>query len=199
MTDLEFVQRCVKGDSLSWDEFIERYSRLIYNYIYQVLDSLPSGRFKENHAADIFQEIFLLLTKDNYHKLKSFKAKNGCSLASWLRQITVNYSIDYLRRQKPAFSLEEERENGFSLKDILADTRLSVSDQVSQEEILANLAGCIDELQTEEKFFLEMHLERGLSAEELSKIFKVRRGAVDMRKWRIIESLKECFRRKGFL
>ncbi|MDD5594828.1 MAG: sigma-70 family RNA polymerase sigma factor [Candidatus Omnitrophica bacterium] len=199
MDDLEFVQRCVKGDSLAWDEFVERYSRLIYSYIYQVLGSRHPGLSYEDHAADIFQEIFLLLTKDNYYKLKSFKAKNGCSLASWLRQITVNYSIDYLRREKKTFSLEEERENGFSLKDILADTGLSAGDQVSQEEILANLAGCVEELGTEEKFFLEMHLERALSAEELSRFFKVRRGAIDMRKWRIIESLKDCFRRKGFL
>ncbi|MDD2752956.1 MAG: sigma-70 family RNA polymerase sigma factor, partial [Candidatus Omnitrophica bacterium] len=146
MTDLEFIQRCVKGDSLAWDEFFARYSRLIYNYIFQILNSQAPHVAKENCTADIFQEIFLLLTRDDYQKLKTFKAKNSCSLASWLRQVVVNFTIDYLRRQKLMVSLDEENDQGFSLKELLKDSRILVKEQISQEEILVTLAGCIEAL-----------------------------------------------------
>ena len=36
MDDLEFAQCCANSDKLAWDEFVEWYSRLIYNYIHSV-------------------------------------------------------------------------------------------------------------------------------------------------------------------
>lgn len=199
MTDLEFVQKCVKGDKLAWDEFIERYSRLIYNYIYQILTSRFSNQFDQNDPEDIFQGIFLLLHKDNFKKLRSFQAKNNCSLGSWLRQITVNYTIDHIRRIKPDISFEEEGDQGLSLKDILRDFSISPEEKMLKEEKLLNLTDCISQLGTDEKFFLELYLARHYRIEDLSKILHISRGAVDMRKSRIIESLKECFKRKDFL
>ncbi|MDD4900209.1 MAG: sigma-70 family RNA polymerase sigma factor [Candidatus Omnitrophica bacterium] len=199
MSDLEFVQRCVTGDSLAWDEFLRRYSRLIYNYIFQILNSSIANSSKTELSAEIFQEIFLLLTKDNYRKLKTFQARNGCSFASWLRQVVLNYTIGYLRRQKIFFSLEEADEEGFSLQDVLADNRICVREGLTQEEIFSALSGCIEKLNKEEQLFLEMYLKKRMSPDELGKLFKVKRGAIDMRKLRIIENLKECFRRQGFM
>jgi len=199
MNDLEFVQRCIAGDSLAWDEFLRRYSRLIYNYIFQILNSSIANPSKAELSADIFQEIFLLLTKDDYHKLRTFRAKNGCSFASWLRQVVVNYTIGYLRRRKIFFSLEEADEEGFSLQDVLADSKISVREGLNQEEVFHALSGCIEKLSKEEQLFLDLYLKRKIGPEELSKLFKVKRGAIDMRKLRIIDNLKECFRRQGFL
>ena len=85
MTDLEFVQKCVSGDKRSWDEFVDRYSRLIYSYIHMTLDSAGTHTFGDDAVGDLFQDIFLSLAKDNYSKLKTFRGANGCSLASWLR------------------------------------------------------------------------------------------------------------------
>ena len=90
MTDLEFVQRCASGDKAACDEFVEKYSRLIYKYINSVLKQYNPGLATEENTDDIFQEIIVVLSRDNFKKLKTFKAKNGCSLASWLRQVTVN-------------------------------------------------------------------------------------------------------------
>ena len=120
INDLEFIQRCVRGDKQAWDEFVDKYSRLIYSYIHGIL-KIRSQNFTQENINDIFQEIFLSLIKDNFKKLKSFKAKNGCSLATWLRQVTVNLTIDHMRRFHPAISLDEENEEGSNLKDILRD------------------------------------------------------------------------------
>lgn len=197
MVDLEFIQRCVNGDTQTWDEFLKRYSRLIYNYIHNVLTA-KGYAFTQSHSSDIFQEIFSSLIKDNCKKLKSFKAKNGCSLATWLRQVTINFTIDYLRKVRPAVSLDEEREDGSSLKDILADSAPDIPDTLHQEERLKTLKECIDKLNQNDKFFMELHIYRGLNLERLKGFFKISRGAIDMWKSRLLDKLRECFRNKGF-
>lgn len=198
MDDLEFVQRCVKGDKHAWDTFIEKYSRLIYNYIHSVL-KLKGSSFSQDNINDIFQDIILSLFKDNFRKLSTFKAKNGCSLASWLRQVTINFTVDYLRRLKTAISIDEQDEEGFSLADLLASGGPSAKDSLKQKDILASLSECIDGLSRQEQLFLELHVNQGLGLEKLKQYFQLSRGAIDMRKSRIIERLKDCFRKKGFI
>ena len=199
MDDLEFVRRCVKGDKRAWNEFVEKYSSLIYNYIHSVL-KIKGRTCAEENVNDLFQEIFLSLTKDNFRKLSSFQARNGCSLASWLRQVTVNFTIDYIRKlKKPLVSIDEETDDGFSLAEILSSNSPSVTDVLSQEERLTHLKDCIDKLALDDKYFLELHINKGLALEELREHLKISRGAIDMRKSRLIDKLRECFKSKGFL
>ncbi len=196
MDDLEFVQKCLRQDKQAWDEFLIKYSRLIYNYIYSVLNTKGYHLSRDN-VSDIFQEILYSLLKDNFRKLRSFKARNGCSLASWLRQVTINATIDYTRRLKPTLSLDEETDD-FSLKDILADESLSITDKLSLQEKFNDLKDCIEGLDNEEQYFLELHFHRDLSLEDLKEHFRLSRGAIDMRKKRVIERLRDCFKKKGF-
>jgi RNA polymerase sigma factor (sigma-70 family) len=199
MDDLEFVQRCVKGDKQSWDEFIDRYSRLVYNYIHSVLALKGTNQFNPDSINDLFQGIFLALVKDNFKKLRSFKARNGCSLATWLRQVTVHYTIDYLRRLRPGISIEQENDENPSLKDTLADDAVSAKDMLADEEKIESLKECIGKLDIDEQYFLELHINQGLSLEDMKDLLGISRGAADMRKSRIIDKLKECFKRKGFM
>jgi RNA polymerase sigma factor (sigma-70 family) len=198
MDDLEFVQRCVKKDKASLDEFLKTYSRLIYNYIHSVLNA-KGYSVAQNDINDIFHEIFYSLIKDDFKKLRTFKARNGCSLASWLRQVTINFTIDYIRKIKPVISIDEETDDELSLKDSLADDSAAVADTLSQEERIKGLKECIENLGTDDKYFLELHINRGLRLEELKEHFKLSRGAIDMRKLRLIDKLRECFKSKGFL
>jgi len=198
MNDLEFVHKCVKGDKRAWSEFVEKYSSLIYNYIHSVL-KIKGLTFAQENINDLFQEIFLSLVKDNFKKLSSFQARNGSSLASWLRQVTVNFTIDYIRRLKPTISIDEEAEDGFSLADILTFNSAPVTDALNKEEELAHLKDCIDRLNIDDKYFLELHFNRGLELEDLKDHFKISRPAVDMCKSRIVTRLRECFKSKGFI
>ncbi|HTY45539.1 MAG TPA: sigma-70 family RNA polymerase sigma factor [Patescibacteria group bacterium] len=198
MSDLEFVQQCVKGDRQAWDEFVTRYSRLIYSYIYRVLRLKGAPENVQNNAADIFQEIFVSLSQDNFRKLKSFKAKNNCTLASWLRQVTIHAVIDYLRRLKGTISLDEEDADGTSLQDIVADDAPSARDELKAQEKLIDLKDCVEKLGTQDKFFLELHFNRALSLQKLAEFWRASRPAMDMRKARIISRLRDCFKAKGF-
>jgi RNA polymerase sigma-70 factor (ECF subfamily) len=198
MDDLEFVQSCVKGDSSSWNEFLSRYSRLIYNYIHSVIKS-KGYPYSPEEIQDIFQELFASLIQDNYKKLRSFKAKNGCSLASWLRQVTINFTLDYTRKAKPVLSLDAEINEESSLQDILADGSEPIPDKLSLEEKLNSLKDCISKLNSDDKYFLELHINQGVKLEALIGTLKMSRGAIDMQKARITERLRECFKNKGFM
>ena len=198
MDDLEFVQGCIKGDKQSWIEFLSRYSHLIYNYIYSVL-AVKGRSFSTDQVDDLFQEIFHTLIKDNYKKLATYQARNGCSLASWLRQVTVNFTIDYLRRLKPVVSIDAETDEGFSLKDTLADLAPAVTDFLNEQDRRKTLYECIDLLDPGEQYFMELFLGQELNLEQIKEHLKLNRGAVDMRKSRILQKLQECFKKKGFI
>ena len=64
--------------------------------------------------------------------------------------------------------------------------------------VTENLTEKIDKLEKEDKYFLELHLNQGIPLEKLTAHFGVSRGAIDMRKSRIIDRLKHCFKNKGF-
>ena len=197
MDDLSFVRACVKGDKQSWNEFLSRYSRLIYNYIYSVL-SVKGSSLSEEQIEDIFQEIFYSLIKDNYKKLATYQGRNGCSLASWLRQVTINFTIDYLRKLKPTLSIDIEIEEGLSLKDILKDLSADAVEFLSDQDKRKTLWDCVDLLEPAEQYFMELFLNQGLNLEQIREYLKINRGAVDMRKGRILQKLQDCFKKKGF-
>jgi RNA polymerase sigma-70 factor (ECF subfamily) len=198
MNDLEFLQSCLRGDKQSWAEFILRYSRLIYNYIYSVL-SVKGRSISTEQVEDIFQEIFHALIKNNYRKLSTYQGKNGCSLASWLRQVTINFTIDYLRTLKPVLSLDAEDEDGFTLGDTLKDLSAGAIEFLNHQDRRKTLQECISLLESDERYFLELFLNQGLTLEEIKGHLKINRGAVDMRKGRILQKLQDCFKKKGFL
>ena len=198
MEDLEFVHKFVKGDIQAREEFLKRYSRLIYNYIYHVLAVKGLNDYL-TYVDDIFQGFVLFVIEDDCKRLKSFKARNNCTFATWIRQLTINFTRDYLRKIKPLFSIDAEINDELSLKDILVDNSLPVRESLSIEERLRVLDYCIDHLTRDEKYFLELNFNQGVSLEVLRDYFKVSRGAIDMQKNRIIKKLKECFKGKGFL
>ncbi|MFH1678840.1 MAG: sigma-70 family RNA polymerase sigma factor [Candidatus Omnitrophota bacterium] len=195
MSDLELIQGCVKRDKQSWEQFVSKYSRLIYSYIYNILNS-KARPANEQNIKDIYQELLFVLIKDNFKKLKSYKGRNGCSLASWLRQVTINFTIDYLRKIKPTVSINEEKYAGFILQDRLSDNAAPIHELMNDGAKLSDLKECIEGLDLDDKYFLELSINRNLNLEQLKNHFKVSRGTIDMRKSRIIKRLKECFRSK---
>jgi len=198
MDDLEFVRRCCLGQSQAWEEFLSKYCRLIYNYIHSVLRSQGNTADKD-FVSDIYHDIIASLLKDRYKKLRGYKARNRASLATWLRHVTVNHCLSHLRKIRSAdIPFNEQRHNGLVLSEIIAFRSPSLHDQAAHDERLDQLTDCIQSLDIEDRFFLELHVRHGLRLEELKDYYTVSRGAVDMRKNRILARLRDCFKEHGF-
>jgi RNA polymerase sigma factor (sigma-70 family) len=198
MDDLEFVHKFVKGDIPTREEFHKRYSRLIYNYIHHVL-AVRGLRDYLDCVDDIYQGFFAFIMDEDCKRLKSFKARNGCTLATWIRQLTINFTRDYLRRLKPMLSIDSEADDALGLKDTLKDGSSSITETISMDERVKVLDYCIELLSNEDKYFIELNFNQGISLEILKDFFRVSRGAIDMQRARILERLRECFKNKGFL
>lgn len=197
MNDLEFVRQFVKGENQARDQFIKRYSRLIYNYIQHVL-ALKGFKDSSSHADDIFQSFIIFLIDEDCKKLRAFKARNGATLATWIRYLTINFTRDYLRKIKHVFSLDNETEEGVSPKDALADDSISALEELSKEEEAKALDDCVDLLSNEDKYFVELNFNQKVSLEIMRDFLKLTRGAIDMQKARLMKRLKDCFKGKGF-
>jgi RNA polymerase sigma-70 factor (ECF subfamily) len=198
MDDLELLSRCVAGEEGAWERFTEQYSRLIYSSILRVLRTYGVSSHGQDLTKEIFQDIISSLLRQERKKLKSFKALNGCSVATWLRQVAINAAIDHLRRRKEMLSLDQENEDGLALKDLIADDAGSAAEELVAKEQLSGLQDCIQALDISDRYIVQQHFYYGARLEDLRGQLKLSRGAMDMQKSRLLRRLRECFRKKGF-
>lgn len=181
----------------AWDEFVRVYSGLIYSYILSVLNRYCPGH-QPVLPDELFHDFLISLADNNCRRLKSFKGKNGCTLASWLRQSAINFTIDHLRKIKPLASVDEEDDEGLALKELLPSLQGEAPDKMAHDEKVESLQDCIRRLAKDDKFFIEMYLDKGVELERIAKLLRLSRSATDVRKSRIIRKLRECFQEKGF-
>ncbi|MCG9134566.1 sigma-70 family RNA polymerase sigma factor [Candidatus Poribacteria bacterium] len=83
----KLITRTQNGDAEAFNPIVRKYQQRIYNLIYRRIG---------NHEAaeDLCQEVFLKA----WQALPGFKKKSV--FYSWLYQIAINCSIDFLRKQK---------------------------------------------------------------------------------------------------
>ena len=86
-SDLELVESFQKGNEASFNELVRRYQEKVY---------WIAHRFVNDHdqADDIVQEVFLKV----YRALNDFRGDSG--VYTWLYRITVNISLNTIRKQR---------------------------------------------------------------------------------------------------
>ncbi len=180
----KLVRRCVKGDKAAWDEFIDRYNGLIYDAILRVFGLLGYTNTEEA-AEDLFQEVCAALLKDECRKLRGFKWKNGCTLASWLHVVAKNSTYDYVRKV-------------FSRKDVcrlfpndLVGGEPAVIGKLEEEDEIALFERALKRLPKKDIYLIELIYFRELPYEDAARILNKSRDALYMQKKRIIAKLKE--------
>ena len=193
MDDLEFIRRIIYRDKKAWSEFIDRYSRLIYSFIFRT-SKLKGMILRTGEADDLCHEIFLRLADNDFEKLKTYKAKNGCKFATWLRQVTVNYVISYLRKTKQLRSLDEETSDGVSLHELLPSDLRSIHEDLTENELFVELKDCIGRLDADDVKLIELIYYQDATIKELEKIFRLERPVLDMRKSRATSKLRQCLK-----
>ncbi len=93
-SDLDLVERCRGGDRAAFTDLVIRYQRQVYNAAFWVLR-------RAEDANDITQEVFLKVAErlDDYDpRFKFF---------SWIYRITVNESLNLLRRNNREQALDD--------------------------------------------------------------------------------------------
>jgi RNA polymerase sigma-70 factor (ECF subfamily) len=91
----ELIKKATSGDHSAYQEFIRLYSTRVHAIAYQMVGNSID-------AQDIAQEVFVRL----FRSLHTYKPR--FKFTTWLYRLTVNHSIDYLRKHKKHKSVSLE-------------------------------------------------------------------------------------------
>ena len=185
----ELLARCIRGDKKAWDLFVFRYSKLIRHSLFQTLRG-KNPSIQPQTLDDLHQEVFLALIADDYRKLRQFKGKNGCTLASWVRMIAIRKAIDHLRKEHPTISIEGNCTTSEHSTEYLNGKPSHQEKTIKSQEIRI-VARVINELPPRYHFFVELFYRRGLSIKEISQIMGLDPNGVYQLHHRIKERIRE--------
>ena len=87
ITDAEYIAGLKKGDNRVTESFFYGLCNYLLN---DIKYSLMSGSVEYD---ELVNELFIYLSKDNWHKLDTFAGINGCSLCSWITRIAWRYFL----------------------------------------------------------------------------------------------------------
>lgn len=176
-SDLELIEGFQRGEEKAFNEIVLRYQEKVYWVV---------RRFVNDHdeADDVVQEVFVKA----YHALRSFRSESG--LYTWLYRISVNLSLNYLRRLKIRdflrvdLILEEE------------DTETERPDEVlEKEEERALIEEAVKRLPEKQKAVFVLRYYEEMPYEEIAKILKTSVGGLKANFFHAVRKIEEYVKR----
>lgn len=199
MKDLELVNRCIQRDPLAWNEFIRRYSPLVYWAIENRLKKWDYF-YQPEDIEEIHQNVFFSLWKKN--KLEQIREQQ--KISGWLIIISGNEAIDYFRYQKSqtppnAISIFEEiieKDKVTTIKDLLPSKDLNPYAKTELTEVEKILDEEIDKLPPKEKIIVRLNILYNKKYREIAEILNMPVGSVSTALKNIKVKLKKQLRGK---
>lgn len=149
-----------------------------HRQLYKVAYHLTLSR---HDAEDIVQDVFVRL----YHKLGQFQGE--ARLSTWLYRMTVNASLDALRR----FKRRQKRETSLSL---IVNEAVFAREHFSQHahiEISGKLHKALSRLRKPFRAVIVLRDFEGLAYDEIAAILQIDKGTVASRLHRAYAKLKK--------
>jgi len=195
-SDLKLLAECISGRKDSWDTFVLQYSKLIYYSINKTL-KLHNQNLEREDIEDIFSSLFVSFMDKDYKKLRQFEGRQGCTLSSWIRLITIRHTIDFLRRQKNLVSLNDDSDNTQPLVERIPSKSKSFEKELEESQTARALKNAIATLPASDRLFMELFYEKELPPEEIASILKVSVNTVYSKKNRVREKIKKILLDRG--
>ena len=183
---LDFLSKCIEKDKEAWNDFVDRYGNYIYNYVIQTLKRY-NYFFQDDEVNEIFNIIFLNLLDKECKSLRSFNGQNEQSFLAYLRTISFNTSVDYLRNVKHFVDFDK------------VDYQIRIEDRFKKIQLkdLREIIQIIKKnLSERHSFLFEMIYEKDLNLSEISEIMDINSNAVHQLKHRMMKNIIKIVRRK---
>lgn len=160
----KLVKKAIAGDKDSFDTVIRSVSETIYKLAYSYTKNREA-------ALDILQDVI-------YKALISIKdLKNAQYFNTWIMRITINCSINYLKKSKRIVQIDEK----------IIENKASYSQNT--EEIL-DLHEALRNLDDKYRTVIILKYFKDLRLEDISEILKVPLGTVKTNLYRGLRKLK---------
>jgi RNA polymerase sigma-70 factor (ECF subfamily) len=190
LTDQDILAGCVSGDRYTRVAFVKRFSNLVYSSVQYIL-RVRDISYSLSDLEDLHNTVFVKLFDRRCKKLRQYKGKNGCSLSSWIRLITVRTVLDHLRKAHTDALMRKERVLSLdSLIDMKSETPEPWT-LMNKEEQSRLIRDGLRSLLPRDQLFLKLHCFEGLSIREVAGILKISEGNAHSLKHRAIKRLKD--------
>jgi RNA polymerase sigma-70 factor (ECF subfamily) len=180
-SDTELVKYALQGDQTAFGELVKRYQSAVYGYAYHLL-----GSFDESE--ELCQEVFI----QAYTSLANLKKAE--KFPSWLRSITRNVCLPFIRQKEKLLSLE----NAVPRRPIP-----TLEEEYERRELSSQLMEAVNTLSERNRLLLTLFYLDGLSYKEIGDFLEVPlntvkvtlRRARNQLKERLMQTVEEGFRK----
>jgi RNA polymerase sigma-70 factor (ECF subfamily) len=140
---------------------------------------------------DVADDLYQMTLVEAYRDLHAFGGRS--SVRSWLFAIARHRCLDTLKMAK-------RRDARFTSVEQLpepADPAPAVDQRLSDSQLVAALAHCLDELAPELRMVLVMRFTEGFAYDDIARICGVRADVVRARVCRAMPVLRRCIEQRG--
>lgn len=185
----ELLSKCLSGDRKASETLVRRFSDLVYKCVQYTLMAKQVS-FNRYDLEDLHHTVFLSLFDHGCKKLRQYKGKNGCRLASWIRMIAVRTVLDHLRKKGvDAMAWQNKRIPLEQWPELRAD-EVEVGAQIEKGEKERLLQAGMQRLPPRDKLFVKLHFNQGLSLAEVADAMHLSISNTYSIKHRVIQRLK---------
>ena len=170
--EIGIIKDAKAGKESAFNTIYYKYKEFVISLLYQYLNDM-------DEAKDLSNIVFLKV----YQKLSKFT--DYSSFGGWLRILTKNTAIDYLRTLKNKAISIDDQENGIQLSNIsdVADENRSLT--------YTNLIEMFDSLPETNKKVVKLYYESGMTVAQISKAMNVPVGTIKSYLYRTRNNLKK--------
>lgn len=185
--DRHIIDRCLDHEPGAWEEFLQRYGRLIYSTVHRV--GLPAA----DHE-DTFQSSVIAI----YRQLPKLRDRE--KLVAWIVGITWRQSVDRIRSRSREHRMEEVEDSTLrGSVDPPLDAALPDEDRVALEqaqqarEALESLSGRCSRLLS-----LMFYEDPPLDYAEIARREGIPIGSLGPTRARCLEKMRQFYRNRGW-
>ena len=194
--DRQLLSKCLSGDRGAWETVVRRFSNLVYQTVRSTFISKQTP-FSRQDLEDLHNTVFLGLFEQGCAKLKLYQGRNGCTLASWIRIVTVRTVLNHLRKKGVDGPLWEKKKTpveGLSWLKGEDQGPLALMESAEQEKLVHE---GIKSLAPRDRLFMKLHIDQGLPVEEVAEALQISVQNAYVVKHRAVERLRSYLVSRG--
>lgn len=194
--DRRLISKCLSGDRGAWETVVRRFSNLVYQTVRSTFIAKQTS-FSRQDLEDLHNTVFLGLFEQGCVKLKLYQGRNGCTLASWIRIVTVRTVLNHLRKKGVDAPLWEKRKTPVEeLPWLRAEDQgpLALMESAEQEKLVYE---GMESLAPRDRLFMKLHIDQGLPVEDVAEALRISVQNAYVVKHRAVEKLRSFLMSRG--